>query len=359
MLIFWLLLAVGLALLISGADLLVRGAARLAVDFGVPTLVIGLTVVAFGTSAPELAVSVKSAWSGQTELAIANVVGSNIFNILFILGLAAIIAPLAVSSQLIRRDVPLMILVSAAAGLMTSDGSIDRREAIVLFAGLVIYSLLLFIQGRKQGIKANNEEIDPLINSKAPNWQNLTLIITGLTLLVLGARLLVNNAVLIASSFGISEAIIGLTIVSIGTSLPEAVTSVVATFKGQRDIAIGNVVGSNIFNILCVLGISGIISPEALQAGVQLQSLDIPVMLAAAVLCLPLFITGASLNRLEGLVFLALYGVYLGYLITFTVAPAYLPTLQSITLYGVAPFTVIFVASTLIYDMRQKTISSR
>lgn len=185
------------------------------------------------------------------------------------------------------------------------------------------------------------------------------LLAVGLALLISGADLLVRGAARLAVDFGVPTLVIGLTVVAFGTSAPELAVSVKSAWSGQTELAIANVVGSNIFNILCVLGISGIISPEALQAGVQLQSLDIPVMLAAAVLCLPLFITGASLNRLEGLVFLALYGVYLGYLITFTVAPAYLPTLQSITLYGVAPFTVIFVASTLIYDMRQKTISSR
>lgn len=350
----WVMLVVGLVLLIVGADLLVRGAARLAASFGVPALVVGLTVVAFGTSAPELAVSVKSAWSGQTELAVANVVGSNIFNILCILGLAALISPLVVSRQLIRQDVPIMILVSAAAVAMAWNGSIVKWEAALLFCGLLAYTGFLFLQGRKQGIEAADADTAELLEKKAPLWHNLALLVGGLILLVLGARFLVQSAVQIASSFGVSDAVIGLTIVAIGTSLPEVMTSVVATLKGQRDIAIGNVVGSNIFNILCVLGLSGLVSPEPLLASMQMATLDLPVMLGVALLCLPLFFVGASLTRAEGGLFLTLYVAYVWYLIALTLNLGYLASLQSGIIYGLIPLVVIYVAALLSLDLMRK-----
>lgn len=189
----WLLLVLGLVLLVFGADLMVKGAARLAGNFGVPALVIGLTVVAFGTSAPELAVSVKAAYSGQAELAIANVVGSNIFNILLILGLSAIIAPLMISRQLIRQDVPIMVGVSLVAAAMALNGNIDRLEALALTIGLLIYTAFLFYQGRKQGMDTSDEEVEAMLKVKTPAWQNLLLVAGGLVLLVLGARWLVQS----------------------------------------------------------------------------------------------------------------------------------------------------------------------
>jgi cation:H+ antiporter len=250
----WVMLIVGLVLLVVGADLLIKGAARLASNFGVPALVIGLTVVAFGTSAPELAVSVKAAFSGQAELAIANVVGSNIFNVLFILGLAALISPLIISHQLIRQDVPIMVGISIVAVLMTLDGSINKLEAAILALGLVGYTWFLFYQGKQKGVDVSDGEVEEMLNANAPMWQNILLVVGGLILLVMGARWLVQSAIELATAWGVNEAVIGLTIVAAGTSLPEVVTSVVATLRGQRDIAVGNVVGSNIFNILCVLG---------------------------------------------------------------------------------------------------------
>lgn len=348
------MLVAGLVLLIFGAELLVRGAARLAASFGVPALVIGLTVVAFGTSAPELAVSVKSAFSGQAELAIANVVGSNIFNILFILGLAAVVSPLIVSQQLIRQDVPVMILVSFIAVVLAWNGTIGKWEAALLFAGLIAYTGFLFIQGRKQGLDVADEETSELIQAKQPVWRNLLLVAVGLFLLVMGARWLVQSAVEIASSLGVSEAVIGLTIIAAGTSLPEVMTSVMATLKGQRDIAIGNVVGSNVFNLLCVLGLSGLVSPEPLLAGAQLATLDMPVMLGAALLCLPLFFTGASLSRFEGVLFLTLYLAYVWYMVAMTLSAGYLPMLQATLLYGLIPLVVLFVAGSLMWDLSRR-----
>ncbi|MBC6906644.1 sodium:calcium antiporter [Saccharophagus sp. K07] len=345
----WILLIAGLVLLVFGADMLVRGAARLAGTFGVPALVIGLTVVAFGTSAPELAVSVKAAYAGQAELAIANAVGSNIFNILVILGLSSVIYPLVISRQLIRQDVPLMIGVSIVLAVMTLNGDLKRWEALILFLGLVAYTGFLFYQGRKNGADLDSAEgeVEEILSAKTPAWQNLLFVVAGLALLVLGARWLVQSAVEIATLFGVNEAVIGLTIVAAGTSLPEVVTSVVATIRGERDIAVGNVVGSNVFNILCVLGISGLVSPAPLLAGEQMAQFDIPVMLGVAILCAPLFFAGATLSRWDGALFLTLYIAYVWYLIAVALSQPYLPTLQSGIVYGLGPLVVVYVVFTL------------
>jgi cation:H+ antiporter len=346
----WFLLVVGLVLLVVGADLLVKGAARLAGSFGIPALVIGLTVVAFGTSAPELAVSVKAAYSGQAELAIANVVGSNIFNVLFILGAAAMISPLIISRQLIRQDVPIMVLISIVALLMTLDGKISRLEAGILFAGLLSYTWFLFRQGKAKGADTVDEEVEAMLKSNTPAWQNILLVVGGLILLVLGARWLVESAVEIARAWGVNEAVIGLTIVAAGTSLPEVVTSIVATIRGERDIAVGNVVGSNIFNILCVLGLSGLVSPIPLLAGEQMAMVDIPVMVGVAVLCVPLFFIGSVLNRIEGLLFMLLYIAYTWYLVAMALKETYLPDLQQGILYGLLPVVVLYVVVSFIHD---------
>lgn len=349
----WLMLIAGLVLLVVGAEWLVNGAARLAADFGVPSLIIGLTIVAFGTSAPELAVSVKSAWSGQPELAIANVVGSNIFNVLFILGVAALISPLVVAPQLVRRDVPFMILVSAVAVAMLWDGALAKWEAGLLFGVVVLYTLFLFREGRKQG--ADEPDLE-LIETHVPVWRKVMLIVGGLTLLVLGSRWLVQSAVDIASSFGVSEAVIGLTIVAAGTSLPEVMTSVTATLKGQRDIAIGNVVGSNVFNILSVLGLSGLVAPQPLIAGSQMAQLDIPIMFAVTMLCLPMFFAGGRLSRLDGLVFFALYVAYIAYLIALATTATYLQTLQDVLLGGLVPVVIVYILWMVARDLASRRL---
>lgn len=354
--ITWLMLAAGLVLLVIGADTLVKGAARLASSFGVPSLVIGLTVVAFGTSAPELAVSVKAAYSGQAELAIANVVGSNIFNVLFILGVAALIMPLIISKQLIRQDVPLMVLASIVAMLMALDGQISRLEAAVLFAGLLIYTAFLFYQGKSKPVtETADHEIDVMLKDKKPAWHSALLVIVGLVLLVLGARWLVQSAIELATAWGVNEAIIGLTIVAAGTSLPEVVTSIVATIRGERDIAVGNVVGSNTFNILCVLGLSGLVSPTPLLAGAQMSAIDIPVMVAVAMLCIPFFFAGSVLNRIEGGLFLLCYVAYTWFLIALSLKFEYLPDLQKGIMYGLVPLVGIYVAYSLMQDLRHRS----
>ncbi|MGL4822768.1 MAG: calcium/sodium antiporter [Plesiomonas shigelloides] len=377
----YLLLAIGLVLLVVGADGLVKGAARLAASIGIPSLVIGLTVVAFGTSAPELAVSIRSALAGQSEMAIANVVGSNIFNVLFILGLAAIITPLAISRQLIRQDVPLMVLASMLVFYMIRDGVLSRLDAGILVVLLLAYTVFLFVQGKRteateRASGANNsvapsasgaalsdaasaeqdDEVDALIRGTHPTWQNLLWIIGGLACLVAGANLLVNSAVNIARAFAVSEAVIGLTIVAVGTSLPEVMTSIVASIKGQRDIAVGNVVGSNIFNLLAVLGVSGVLSSNGLAGNEQLVQQDFPVMLAVALLCVPLFFTGAILSRIEGALFFILYLAYTLFLIGGALHAPWLASVHGIIVYALIPLTVVVVIGSLVkdrYDKRQ------
>ena len=354
----WLFLALGLVLLVVGADVLVKGAARLAASFGIPSLVVGLTVVAFGTSAPELAVSVKAAFAGEAELAIANVVGSNIVNVLLILGLSALVLPLTISKQLIRQDVPIMIGLSALLAYFVLDGEIDRMEALLFVVGLACYTFFLFWQGKKQGVESVDDEVDEMLKQPHPLWQNLLFVAIGLALLVQGSSWMVDSAVQLATAWGISEAVIGLTIVAVGTSLPELMTSVMAAIKGERDIAVGNVVGSNIFNILCVLGISGLVSPTPLLAGAQMASLDIPVMLAVAVLCLPFFFAGATLNRVEGALFLTAYAAYTWYLIALSLQHPYLAQLQDGILYALVPAIGVYAVIALLLDLRKRQLAT-
>ncbi|MDR7026068.1 cation:H+ antiporter [Pseudomonas peli] len=312
-------LIAGLVLLVAGAEVLVRGAAKLAAQFGIPPLIIGLTVVAFGTSAPETAVSVQAALDGSGDLAIGNVVGSNIANVLFILGLTALIAPLIVSRQLIRLDVPIMIGASLLTFALAWDGSLSKLDGAILFAGIVAYTAFLIISSRKQKSLEDDEfskefGLDEPVKPYA--WAiNLGLIIVGLVLLVSGSNFLVEGAVTLARTLGISELVIGLTVVAVGTSLPELATSVLAAIKGERDIAVGNIVGSNIFNLLCVLGLASMVSPQAISVAANALAFDFPVMIAVAVACLPIFFAGYRINRWEGLLFLAYYVAYTVYLV--------------------------------------------
>jgi cation:H+ antiporter len=338
------LLILGLILLVVGAELLVRGASRLAAAVGISPLVVGLTVVAFGTSAPELAVSVQSALSGQADLALGNVVGSNIFNVLFILGLSALITPLVVSHQLVRLDVPVMIGVSVLLLLLSLDGVIGRWQGGLLFAGIVAYTWFLIGQSRRESAAAASSagEVQDAGRGMRGSWgRNVALVIGGLVLLVLGSRWLVNGAIELASSLGVSELVIGLTIVAAGTSLPEVATSVLASIRGERDIAVGNVVGSNIFNILAVLGISGLVAPEGIEVVRSAVAFDIPVMTAVALACLPIFFSGYLIARWEGALFMGYYVAYTLYLVIHSADHALVPAFQTAMLFFVVPMTAI------------------
>ena len=314
----------GLIALVAGAQVLVRGASRLALSFGISPLVVGLTVVAFGTSAPELAVSVRSAWGGQVDIALGNVVGSNIFNVLFILGLSALFAPLVVAPQLIRQEVPIMLGASLLLFVLAINGGINRLEGALLFGLLIAYTVFLIRQSRRESRATQDEYAQGLSPEpdvpNAATWDRhwsvqLALIAGGLVLLILGANWLVDAAVTFARVLGLSEVVIGLTIVAIGTSLPEVATSLVATLRGERDIAVGNVIGSNTFNILGVLGVSSLLAPDALPVGQAMLNFDLPVMIAVAVACLPIFFTGHLISRWEGALFLFYYAAYTAYLL--------------------------------------------
>ncbi len=315
-----LLFVCGLLALVGGAQTLVRGASKLALSWGITPLVVGLTVVAFGTSAPELAVSVRSAAGGQVDIALGNVVGSNIFNILFILGLSALIQPLIVTPQVIRQEVPVMIAASLLVFVLAADGRIERFDGALLVALLVAYTIFIVRQSRRESRATEEEFVHELATLDRGDWDRhwsvqWLLIIAGLVLLVVGARWLVDAAVTFARLLGLSEVVIGLTIVAIGTSLPEVATSVVATLRGERDIAIGNVIGSNTFNLLGVLGVASLVAPQALPVGASMLGVDLPVMTIVAVACLPIFFTAHLISRWEGALFLFYYVAYTTYLL--------------------------------------------
>ena len=313
----FLLIAAGLALLVGGAEALVRGASRLAATMGVSPIVIGLTVVAFGTSAPELTVSVSSSLDGSADVALGNVVGSNIFNVLVVLGVAATIAPLAVAQRLVRVEVPLMIGISLLMLLLARDRVIDRLEGALLFAGIVVYTGAAIFVSRRESPEIVDEyvaELGARDRSVARVALDVGLVVLGLGLLVWGANWLVGGATEIAEALGVSELVIGLTLVAAGTSMPELATSIVASLRGERDIAVGNVVGSNLFNLLAVLGAAALVAPDGVGVASQALRVDIPVMTAVAVACLPIFFTGKLIARWESLLFLAMYGGYVLYL---------------------------------------------
>jgi cation:H+ antiporter len=308
-----LLLLAGLVALYFGAEWLVRGGASLAVRLGVTPLLVGLTVVAYGTSTPELIVSSTAAAQGQGAIAIGNVVGSNIFNIGVILGLTALVAPMRVQFQLLRFDTPAMVIVALLFLLFFRDGSIQRWEALVFLAAIVGYTVLNVRLARRQASADVRQEFDDSVPKPTGSpWKDAGLIVAGLAMLVLGSRLFVAGAVDLARLFSISDAVIGLTIVAAGTSLPELASSLMAAWRKQPDIAIGNVVGSNIYNILAILGVSGMIASPVNGQGVSLT--DTLIMIGFSVLLLIIAWTGFKLRRWEGALLLALYGGYLWHL---------------------------------------------
>lgn len=341
-------LIAGLALLIVGAEMLVKGASRVAAGFGISPLVIGLTVVAFGTSSPEMAISVSSAWKGEADIAVGNVVGSNIFNVLFILGLSALITPLVVSKQLVKLDVPLMIGVSVLAFLLSMDGRIAFWEGAILFAGVIGYTILAIRVGKASG------ETGEAVEGAERTWLNLGLIAVGLVLLVLGSQWLVSAAITIATAMGVSELVIGLTIVAAGTSMPEVATSITAAIRGQRDIAVGNVVGSNIFNILAVLGLTALVAPGGLPVSDAAIHFDYPVMMAVAVACLPIFFVGYTIQRWEGALFLGYYVAYTVYLVFDATGHDALPVFSQAMMGFVVPLTVITLVVVLVREIRRR-----
>ncbi len=303
------ILIAGLVLLYAGAELLVRGSAALALRLGLTPLVVGLTVVAFGTSSPELVVSVKAALDGRSAISLGNVVGSNIVNIALVLGLSALIRPLQVNAQVVRLQLPVMIIVSVVAWLFLADGYLSRFEGFFFVLGIIAYTGASIRLAHKE---AGVHPVHIAQASKQKLRRAVAGVITGLVLLLFGAAFLVHGAVSFASMLGVSEAVIGLTLVAAGTSLPELATSVIATIKREGDISIGNVVGSNIFNILAILGIAALVTPLAVEG---IRPGDFMVMIGVSLLTLPLMRSGFVLNRWEGLLLLICYCGYLYYLL--------------------------------------------
>ena len=342
------LFVASIALLVGGAELLVRGASRLALGFGVSPLVIGLTVVAFGTSAPEMAASVGGALRGGpgADIAVGNVVGSNILNVLLILGMSAAIVPLVVHQQIVRLDVPVMIAVSLLVAALGFDGSFGRIDGALLFGGILAYTGFRIRQSWSESAKVRAQYEAELAGQPAPRagraWLgNAALVGLGLALLVLGARWLVETAILFAQFIGLSDLVIGLTIVALGTSMPELVTSIIAAVRGERDIAVGNVIGSNIFNLLAVLGAAALVAPQGIRVSPAAESFDLPVMIAVAIACLPIFFVGHRIARWEGFLFVGYYVAYVSFLLLDATGHDALPEFRAAMLGFALPLTAV------------------
>jgi len=345
------LILAGLVLLVGGAQALVRGASRIALALGIPPLVVGLTIVAFGTSAPELAVSIRSCRSGQTALVLGNVVGSNIYNVLFILGACATIMPLAVAPQLIRLDVPVMIACAAALPLLSLDGSLGRMDGAILLGALAVYIAFSLRHARRGGPTAASRQDRRF-------WLHGLFMAAGLLLLEFGSDLIVKGAVAIARALQVSEAIIGMTVVTIGTTAPELTASLVASFKGERDIAVGNIVGSNIFNILAVLGVGACIAPHGIEVSERMLHFGMPVMAAVCISCLPVFFSGSEIQRWEGVLFLLYFALYVGYLVLEELKHERLMTLKNAVLWFVAPLTLVAIATSVVREIRSRSATA-
>lgn len=345
------LVVAGLGLLVLGGEALVRGAGTLAVKAGISPLVIGLVVVSSATSAPELAVTVGSVLNGEPDLAVGNVVGSNIANILLILGIAALVAPLAIKRQLLRFDMPVMLILSVALMLLSLDGRVGLLDGILLFGALVVHTLISLRLGRNQENLEGTEEDLPLNSQPVKVWIALLLLVGGVGVLVLGSQVLVTGAVGIATSLGVSSLVIGLTVVAIGTSLPELATSIVAIRKGETDMAVGNVVGSNIFNIGMVLGLPAIIFGDGIPVAPSLVAIDLPLMLAGTIALVPIAFTGFVVARWEGALFVTLYSLYTTYLILDSTNHDATNGFSEIMVYFVAPLLIATLIAVSAYEI--------
>jgi len=397
------LLLGGFILLVAGGEALVRGASSLGKTVGLSSLIIGLTVVSSATSAPELAVSLGAALDGAPGLAVGNVVGSNIANILFVMGLTAIFGALMVKVQLIKADIPIMIGLSVIALLVSLDGNISTLEGSVLLGLLIIYLVVTIVLARRQtqreqsqtqreqsadaqqkshnddggpsakvsvpaGARASAEATSSTTSSPVKSSRitptrsvrtskrrstliDLVLLIVGIALLVAGAQMLVSASTTIAAALGVSDLIIGLTIVAIGTSLPELATSVIAALRGEGDMAVGNLVGSNIFNIGAVLGLSAIISPTGIDVASAAVNFDLPVMIATALVLLPLAFTAFAIGRWEGVALVAFYAAYVIYLVLDAAGHSALQPFNAAMLWFVLPITGLWLAALVGYEI--------
>jgi cation:H+ antiporter len=377
------LLLMGVAALAGGGELLVRGASALARQLGVPSLVVGLTVVSFATSAPELSVTLSAAAADSPGLAIGNVVGSNIANILLILGTAAVLSPLLVRWSVVRRDVPVMIGISILLLLLALDGTLSTLEGLLLLSLVVGYTVLAVVRGRRstarrvevpaeterrgpaddlmddlagtagQGDASADPSDDSPDDTSAGLWVNVLLVVVGVATLVLGAQLLVTAATSIAAALGLSDLVIGLTVVAIGTSMPELAASIVAVLRGETDLAVGNVVGSNIFNIGMVLGLTAVVSPTGIPVADAAVTFDLPIMIAVSFALLPVVFTGLAIGRVEGAMFLGFYVAYTAYILLDAADHDALPPYSAVMAWFVIPLTAITLAVLALFEVNR------
>ena len=357
-LISFLQIVAGILLLFGGGELFVAGSVALSLLLGIPQIVIGLTVVSMGTSAPELFVSLLSTLQGGAagdSIAVSNIVGSNIFNVLVVLGASAAITSLRVKSRLVRRDVPLLLAVSMATWAMASTGRLTWVAGLALLTALVI-NLVWEIRSAKEDQAEGLDDLDA--DGAAPAPVALFKLAAGLVLLVLGSQVLVKGAITAAQALGVSETVIGLTIVSAGTSMPELVTSLVAAYRGKADLAIGNVVGSNLLNQLVILGLCALVSGrDGLAVDPVMLSRDFPVMVVTTLACLPIFWTGGVIKRLEGWLLLGAYGLYLVEQILSSTAAPGADQFRLFVLVAVLPLVLVFLIWSSLRWMQQRKLA--
>lgn len=339
-----------------GAELSVRAAVRLAASLKIRPLIIGLTVIALGSSAPQMAVSLQAAFSAKPDIAVGSVVGSNIFNVLVTLGFSALIIPLRVARQLVRVDIPLMIGASLLVFCLSYNGELSALDGSILLVALLIYLLILLrqsAQGNRHHYLQQNVSTE-VKRPRVPWLSSLMVVVCGLLLLAAGGHLLVGASVVIAQNLGLSERIIGLTVIAVSTSLPVLATSLIAALRGERDIAVGNVIGSNLFNLLGVLGLTALIAPGPLSVSPNALDFDMPVMLAVAALCLPVFYSGYRVTRAEGLLLLTLYLAYGLHIISFTTGMPLADTLEKLMIHFVLPLLAALLAFSTVRAWRRQ-----
>ncbi|MEX2603429.1 MAG: calcium/sodium antiporter [Gracilimonas sp.] len=350
----------GLALLIGGAELFLKSVDKFGIAWRVSPVIMGLTVVAFATGAPELAISLQAAIEGRPDLVLGNIIGSNISNILLILGITGLIAPLAITNRIIKRDVPMVIAASVLMYVLAMDGVLSPLDGVFILLALLAYSIYMYFQIKSDRKNNHREElsqaaIDILKNNPAFFYTKyIFLLLVGLFMIVAGSRLMVHAAVTIAEILGVSELIIGLTIVSIGTSLPEVATSVSAARKKDYDTAIANVLGSNLYNILLTLGLTIVIAPGVISVSPDAIKFDMPVMIIVIIACLPLFWPGKQLGRIEAAGFLIYYAAYLAYLVLIATQHSFKSQMEWWMIWVIIPGTILFIAIKFILDYKKK-----
>jgi len=355
MLIAAAILLIGLLLLGLGGDILIRGSVALADRTGISRLLIGLTIISIGTSAPEFAISAYASWLGKTDIALGNIIGSNIFNVLFALGIAAIISNLRIHRKTNIIDVPIMLGISVLAYVMSFTGNINRWSGLVLFTIFIVFNLFLIFYERKHPGEAAeiSAEAEELLKHKKSIPVSIVFIVIGLILLAVGSKVLVKGAEDLARLMHLSELIISLTIVAIGTSVPEAITAMIAAFHRETDMAVGNIIGSNIANISGVLGLSALLAPHGIAVPIEVLQFDFPLMLASSFACLPIFYTGHQVSRGEGIILLTYYILFITYVILRATHHPDLNLFNDALLFFCAPLTILTLGI-LVYREHQK-----